>query len=302
MDLREFAQKPTFIKFTLWLARVLPAWLAHGLIRIAANQVMRRKPRVYDIVRHNLSHFPGIDRNLEQLDQVTREVFFNGGRFYYDHYRYLGRSLAEVEQAVDIPQEYIDHITEAVDRGQGVLLVGTHTGNFDLGAMAVAAKGLKIQLLSLAAPPEGFKLMNDFRASVGYEVTPITPLSLRQAISRLRKGGVAATALDWPCPEEGTTVKVFGKPAFVPLGGARLALLSGARLMVVSFYLDPVEGYKIHNLPPVEVVTTGNREADVVEITKQLVGIFEELVAQNPGQWSMYHPFWPMEEMGDGEA
>jgi KDO2-lipid IV(A) lauroyltransferase len=300
MDLREFAQTPTFIKFTLWLARVLPERFAHGLIRTAVNQVIKRQPDVYHIVRHNFAHFPGINGDAEKLDQVTRDMFFNGGRFYYDHYRHLGQSITQVENVVDIPQEYLDHIWEATNRGQGVLLVGTHTGNFDLGAMAVAAKGFKIQLLSLAAPPEGFKLMNDFRTSVGYEVTPITPLVLRKAIKRLREGGVAATALDWPIPEEGTTVEVFGKPSYAPLGGARLALLSGARVMVVSFYLDPVEGYKIHNVPPVDVVDTGNREADVVETTKRLVRIFEELVVQHPEQWMMYHPFWPMEHREEG--
>ena len=300
MDLREFVRKPSFIKFTLWLARVLPAWFAHGLIRFAVKQVVKRKPSVYQIVRHNIAHFPGMKDDPEMLDQVINGTFFNAGRFYYDHYRHIGKSLKQVEQAVIIPDEYLAYIREAVDRGQGVLLAGMHTGNFDLGAMAVATKGFKIQLLSLAAPPEGFKLMNEFRAAVGYEVTPITPLALRKAVTRLKKGGVAATALDWPHPEEGTSVEVFGKPSYAPLGAARLALLSGARLMVVSFFLDPVEGYKIHNIPPVEKVDSGDREADVVEITKKLARIFEELVLQHPDQWMMYHPYWPMDSENEG--
>lgn len=296
MNLREMARSTSFIRFTVWLARTLPPRFAHALIRFAVRQVAKRKPEVYLTVRNNYSHFPGMDGDEHKLDDLTNRMFFNVGRFYYDHYRYIGRSLKEIEKAVEIPQDYLDHIWEAVNRGQGVLLVGTHTGNFDLGAMAVATKGFKIQLLSLAAPPEGFKLMNDFRASVGYEVTPITPSSLRQGISRLKNGGVVATALDWPHPEEGTTVEVFGKPSYAPLGGARLAHLSGARVMVVSFYLDPVEGYKIHNIPPVEMDNTGDREKDVITNTKKLVKIFEELVVQNPDQWMMFHPFWPTSE------
>jgi KDO2-lipid IV(A) lauroyltransferase len=296
MNLREIARTPSFIKFTLWLARVSPRWFAHGLVRFLTNQVTKRKPEVYWTVRRNFSHFPGMNEDEDALDDLTERMFFNSGRFYYDHYRHVGLPLDEIEKAVDIPEEYLDHIREAVNRGQGVLLVGTHTGNFDLGAMAVATKGFKIQLLSLAAPPEGFKLMNDFRASVGYEVTPITPQALRKGISRLRNGGVVATALDWPHPEEGAIVDVFGKPSYVPLGGARLALLSGARVMIVSFYHDPVEGYKIHNLPPVEMENTGNREKDIMTNTKKFVSIFEELVVQNPDQWMMFHPFWPVEE------
>ena len=124
---------------------------------------------------------------------------------------------------------------------------------------------------------------------------------MRQAITRLKNGGVAATALDWPHPEEGTTVEVFGKPSFAPLGAARLALLSGARLMIVSFSLDAEEVYKFHNIPPVAVVESGDREADVVAITNKLARIFEELVVQHPDQWMMYHPFWPMEEIEGGE-
>jgi KDO2-lipid IV(A) lauroyltransferase len=295
MDLGEIARSPAFIQFTLWLARVLPERSAHGLLRFAANQVVKRKPAVYEIVRHNLSHIPGLDGDQEKLDELIKQFFFNGGRFYYDHYRHIGLPLDELEQAVEIPDEYINHIFEAVNRGQGVLLVGTHTGNFDLGAMAVATKGFKIQLLSLAAPPEGFKLMNDFRASVGYEVTPITPSALRKGITRLKKGGVVATALDWPHPEEGTPLEVFGRPSYAPLGASRLAWLSGARVMIVSFYHDPVEGYKIHNLPPVEMVSTGDRDEDICTNAKKLVTILEEIILQHPDQWMMYHPFWPME-------
>jgi KDO2-lipid IV(A) lauroyltransferase len=263
---------------------------------LGANRIARRKPAVYEIVRHNLSHFPEFSENEEKLDAVTKQMFFNGGRYYYDHYRYMSRSLKAVEQAVWIPEEYLDHIREAVGRGQGVLLLGTHTGNFDLGAMAVASKGFKIQLLSLAAPPEGFKLMNEFRAAVGYDVTPITPAALRKGISRLKRGGIVATALDWPHPEEGTPLEVFGKPSYAPLGAARLAWLSGALVVIVSFYLDPTEGYKIHNLPPVEMVNTGDRDEDICTNAKKLIKIFEKLVVQHPDQWMMYHPFWPMDE------
>lgn len=295
MDLRKIAQSPSFIKFTLRLAQTLPEKFAHRLLRFGANQIARIKPNVYYIARHNFSHFPGMNGGGEKLDAVTKEMFFNGGLYYYDHYRQLSRSLDTVEQAVSIPEDYLAHIREATKTGQGVLLLGTHTGNFDLGAMAVAAKGIKIQLLSLAAPSEGFQLMNEFRASVGLEVTPITPGSLRKAIVRLKKGGVVATALDWPHPEEGTPLEVFGKPSYAPLGAARLAWLSGARVMIVSFYRDPVEGYKIHNIPPVEMINTGNRDEDICTNANRLIKIFEELVVQHPDQWMMYHPFWPMD-------
>lgn len=298
MDLQEFLRKPSFIRFTLWLARVLPRRLAYGLVRFGVNQVVKRKPAVYHIVRNNLAHFPNMKGNEEELDALTWQSFFNGGRYYYDHYRLLSQPIEKIKHAVDIPQEYLDNITEAVNRGQGVVLMGTHAGNFDLGAMVVAtlSEGFTIQLLSLAAPPEGFKLMNELRTSVGFEVTPITPQSLRQGISRLKKGGVVGTALDWPHPEEALRLEVFGKPAYVPLGGTRLALMTGARLMIASFYQDPEERYKIHNIPPVDLVRTGDRENDIVTNTRKLIEIFEELIAQYPDQWMMYRPFWAPED------
>lgn len=298
MNLREIARKPSFIRFTLWLARVLPRWFAYSLIRLGVKLIANRKPEVYLTVRGNMAHFPGMNGSAEQLDRLTNRIFINSGRFYYDHYRYVGRSVDEIKKAVDIPQAYLDYIFEATDRGQGVLLVGNHSGNFDLGAMAIATRGINIQLLSLAAPPEGFQLMNEFRTLVGLEVTPISPAALRKGIARLRNGGVVATAMDWPHPEEGAAVEVFGKPSYAPLGAARLALLSGARVMMVSFYRDPVEGYKAHNIPPVEMENTGDREKDIMANTKKIVNIFEELVVQNPDQWMMFHPFWPTSKEG----
>ena len=167
--------------------------------------------------------------------------------------------------------------------------------NFDLGAMSLAAHGYEIQALSVANPGEGYQLQNQLREEYGFIVTPITPTSLRQGIRRLKKGGVVAVGLDWPHPEENHHTEVFGKPAYVPLGTARLALISDCLTIVVAFCADEKHGYSMYASEPLEAIRTGDREEEITLNTQKYMEIYEKIAGEHPAQWMMFRQFWVSE-------
>ncbi|HKJ27640.1 MAG TPA: hypothetical protein VJ965_08380, partial [Anaerolineales bacterium] len=168
------------------------------------------------------------------------------------------------------------------------------------GAMAVAAHGYEIQALSVANPSKGYKLQNRLRRDYGFFATPITPTSLRQAVRRLKGGGIIATGLDWPHPEEENLTEVFGRPAYVPLGTARLSLITDCVTIILAFYADPESdfGYGMYASAPMEVIRTGNREEEIALNTRRYMDFFEQVVSKHPEQWMMFRKFWADDDNG----
>jgi KDO2-lipid IV(A) lauroyltransferase len=194
-----------------------------------------------------------------------------------------------------IPGSAIEQIRSEMSRGRGVLLLGVHVSNFDLGILALGARGLPIQALSLADPQAGFRVLNELRARAGIEVTPITPESLRAAVRRLKGGGMVMTGADRPTPEDREPVAFFGRPAYLPMGPVRLALMTGAMVLVGCCSYDPDQGYALDFAGPVEMVRTGSRREDILINAQRLAAVLEEAVRAHPEQWLMFHPVWPEE-------
>ncbi|MBN2045027.1 MAG: hypothetical protein JW757_08415 [Anaerolineales bacterium] len=296
MDLQEFLKQRWVIIAVLGIVRLVPPRLGYAIVNLTARRITKQKPKVYYKLRKNLAHIPGTDAHPGKLDQLTSQAFYHAVKYYFDFYRMAKRPDHRVKRSVHIPGEVYDKIKHAQQTGRGVILAGIHTGNFDLGMVALATDSLMITALSSANPNEAYKVQNKLRSKSGLELLPINPGSLKKALRLLKNNGIVATGLDWPHPEETCRINVFGKPAYVPLGTARLALLSNALTMVVSFYTKPDGNEGVIISDPIDVIRTGNREEEIILNTEAYMRIFEEYIQRYPDQWMMFHPFWADEE------
>lgn len=292
MDLQEFFQNENVIRTGLNLAKVAPRWAGYGLAKAVGREVARSKPAVYWQMRENIAIITGLEPDDKELDRITKRAFVNAGKYYYDFYHTLGKPADLVRSKVHIPDSFFQAMDEAQKAGRGVQLAGIHLSNFDLGAMALAAYGYEMQALSVANPGEGYQLQNQLREEYGFIVTPITSSSLRQSIKRLKNGGIIAVGVDWPHPEESEKTEVFGKPASVPLGTARLALISDCLTIVVAFYSDSKRGYGMLASEPLEPIRTGERDEEIKLNTRKYMDIFEKIVSERPDEWMMFRQFW----------
>ena len=280
----------------LFIARHMSRRTGYGLARWIANQIARRKPEVYRTVEANLRHIMGADTDTATLERMTWQVFYHAGQTYYDFFHAIGAPREEIRAAVAIPPELIEKLQAVMETGRGALLLGTHMSNFDLTGLALGAYDLPIQMLSLANPVSGFQVLNRLRTLTGFEVTPITSESLRQAIRRLRDGGIVLTGVDRPIPQDREWVEFMGRPAYLPVGPIRLALLTDAVVFVGSCHYDAEKGYALEYTGPVEMIRNGDRRADIMANTRRIAAIVETYVRAHPDQWMMFHPFWPDRE------
>ena len=293
MRLHDFTSSKPATQLALFLSRHAPPWMGYGIARLAANVIARQKPDIYWTVRANLRQIVGSGADGGALHEKTRQAFAHAGQTYYDFFRAVGQPPEVLAEAVRVPETVIEFMRSETARGRGVLLLGIHTSNFDLAILAVGAQGLPIQALSLTDPGAGFRVMNRLRTSAGFELTPITPESLRAAIRRLRNGGIVATGVDRPIPQDRELIEFFGRPAYLPVGPTRLALMTGATVLVGGCSYDPEERYRLEYTGPVEMVRTGDRRQDILINARKIATVMEEYIRARPEQWLMFHPIWP---------
>jgi lauroyl/myristoyl acyltransferase len=283
------------IRIGHWIGQHMPRSVGYGLSRAIARFVVHFKPVVYWTVRRNLRQVMGHDVD----DEMIHQVFYHAGQTYYDFFRAVGQPSSEIVRSVGISSATLDLMRSEMAAGRGVLLLGVHMSNFDLALLMLGAQGLPAQILSLASPQPGYDLLDDMRKVESLEATMISPQSLRAAVRRLKGGGLVMTGADRPVPGDQALTEFFGRLACLPVGPARMALMTGATVLLGACVYDPEEGYVLDISGPIEMVRTGNREEDVLASTRRLAVVMEEYVRAHPAQWMMFHPVWP--DLPDGE-
>jgi KDO2-lipid IV(A) lauroyltransferase len=178
-------------------------------------------------------------------------------------------------------------VESAYAAGHGVLFLTPHLGCFEVTAQALTAsfsdKFGPLTVLYRPSRKEGLgQVMEATRARPGLDTAPTTLAGVRQMIKALRAGRAVGLLPDQVPPEGmGQWTPFFGKPAYTMTLAARLALQTGAKLMVIWGERLPCgQGYRIHaselNTP---------EKADVDLLVLQINQAMERLILTRPDQY-----------------
>lgn len=294
MRFQDFLSTSAVTRTGFAVARYTPHVGGRLIADVAGHSLALTRPEVYWTVRNNLRVVLGPTTSNYVLHQTTRRVLRHAALTYYDFFHVIDRSPDEIRDLVKLEKDFLQKIDETVAAAdRGLLVLSTHMSNFDLAGFAFGTHKLPMLGLTVADPTTGFLQLNEVRQRFGFDIEPITPQSLRTAIRRLKMGGVVATGVDRPIPDDDIAVEFFGKPSFLPAGPARLAALTGARVVIVSCVYRKETGYHLQSTDYLDLVETGDRKQDIVENTRLFAGIVEQFIRAYPEQWMMFHPLWP---------
>jgi len=90
----------------------------------------------------------------------------------------------------------------------------------------------------------------------------------------------------------GISVPFFGEPAMTAQGAVRLALKTGRPLLPMAVTREKSR-FTVNFYPPIDLETSGDREADVLRGVTQVSQFIETRVRENPAQWFWVHRRWP---------
>src|SRR5437762_1790749 len=84
---------------------------------------------------------------------------------------------------------------------------------------------------------------------------------------------------------------IFGRPALLPSAQVALALRTGAALLPAFAWRE--KGLLFARIEePLELVSTGDRDADVRAGVRRFAAILERYIKEHPEQWTVFEPVW----------
>lgn len=239
-------------------------------------------------------HFKQICTDISaalQLEADSPEVC----RIAYDSYRYLGENLLEFLRLPYMSSEKIrawaplvgwEKVHSALARGNGVILLTGHLGNWELTGAAIGLCGHPASAVAREQlDAEQTDLFNDIRETHGLHVIPMQ--NVRECIRTLRNNELLGILADTNARKPGAFVQFFGRPAATYTGIAYLAELTGAAIIpIFSARISPTQ-YRIVIGDEVPRVENGTRQENIFHTTIRIQQVIEEEVRKRPHEW-----FW----------
>jgi lipopolysaccharide heptosyltransferase II len=218
------------------------------------------------------------------------------------HFRQLGANLLSSVKAaaISVPElrritevEGVEHLREALDRGQGVVMVLSHIGNWELFA----------QLCQLLPGYQWSTIYQPLRNR--YIEAHLRRLRTRCGVALfsrkngfsgptafLRAGGAVGVLVDQHAGDGGLWAPFFGRLASTSNLASLLALRTGAELIPLAVYAVGIARWRVVISPPVDPKLTGNTGSQAGALTALLNQIVEKQIRRAPADWFWVHNRW----------
>ena len=179
---------------------------------------------------------------------------------------------------------------------QGVIMIGAHVGNWEIGAPFFDEYGKKINIVMFDAEHKRIKEILEKNASTrDYKIIPVNEDSLTH-VFRITE---ALDRREYVCfqgdrylnKEKLLTTSFMGKEAKFPMGPFLLA--SKLKVPVVFYFAmrEAQRTYRFHFFIAETVVRTKEKRAEQA-LLEQYTQTLEKIIRQYPEQWFNYYPFW----------
>jgi Kdo2-lipid IVA lauroyltransferase/acyltransferase len=278
------------VDILLFCFRAIPTPLRRALFIGAFRLFYHLVPRQRLIAHHNLRRaFP--EKTAEEIRKIAQGVYRNMGIVAAEFFDIPRLTKENIGELVDV--EGLENCRKALEKGRGVLMFGAHFGNWEIEA--VAASLLIKPLAAIYRPLDSAlldRLVLRVRTATGNTLLAKNR-AMRTMLKTLRHNDMVGILIDQNVDVyEGVFVDYFGQPACTTDGLAILALHTGAPVLPGYMARLPDGRYRFVIGPEIEVVDTGDRNADIVANTQRFMKVIEETVRQYPDQWLWVHHRW----------
>ena len=291
--LQDYLNTDKGLRTAVWLGKVVPPGVASAAIGwIARLSARQRNSRMVSAIKSNLAVVLETSKDDPALNSHVARVLYHAGIAGFEFFHKVGRGRDALGELVPLPPALLDLFEKAKVDGRGTLVVAAHLGALDLAGVAFTVTDFQVQVISYAAPPAGYRLVNALRSDHGLVITPASKQAMVEAAARLESAGIVFTAVDRPVPRgrKANEVVLFNRPTRLWNGYAKLAMSTGALLVFMWVVRTPDGRYEIRFNQPIDCA---DPPGDVEHVTSLILHQAEEAIRANPDQWLMFFPLWP---------
>jgi KDO2-lipid IV(A) lauroyltransferase len=277
---------------------LLPRPLAHGAGILIGKLAYYLYPRLRRVGMRNLElAFP--EKPPRDRRRILHGVYISLGRLLGEFClfpRYANANAAQI--AI---YRGFENFETAAKRGKGVLLLTGHLGGWEVGSFFHSLQDHPMRIV--VRPLDNLyvdALVTRYRTLHGNSVIGKQGFA-RGLLDAMRHNETVGILMDTNMtPPQGAFVDFFGIPACSAVGIARVALHSDAAVVPAFTIWDPVlRKYRVEFSPALELVRSGNNEADVLANTRRFNQVLEDYVRKYPDQWLWVHRRWKTRPAGE---
>ena len=222
----------------------------------------------------------------------------------------LGRQLAEVCLFPSYTRENVTKIVvydgfenfeRAEARGKGVIYLTAHLGGWELSAFSHSIQGHPLHVVMRGMDnPFLDRFITHLRTMHGNRAVDKDNF-VRGLLSAMKAGETVGILMDTNMtPPQGVFVDFFGIPACTASGLARIALRTDAAVVPGFTIWDrELRKYRLRFDPALDLIRTGDEEADIVANTALFTKVIEQYVRRYPDQWLWVHRRWKTRPAGE---
>jgi KDO2-lipid IV(A) lauroyltransferase len=280
--------------FAYGVLRALPMRVSAALGEAAMRWVGPLLP-LHRIAGDNLrAAFP--DKDQAWIDAVRDGMWRNLGRTAGE-FPHLSRLKAQVGREVEVVGgDVIDRIK--ADGGPVIFLSG-HMANWELMAVVGAHYDIPVDLVYRAPNnPLIRRLYNKRKPHPDSRLIPKGKDGARQIIRSLKQKRIVGMLVDQKM-NDGIEARFFGMPAMTASAFAPLAARAECPLIMARVERVSGSGFKVTVGEPIEVITTGDPEADQLALIQMVNDTLEGWIRERPEQWLWVHRRWPKQVIAD---
>jgi lauroyl/myristoyl acyltransferase len=277
-----------------WFVQLFPLKLLYSAAGLITKTVFMLWKEKRDNVCANYRQILGVKFGRPATDAeikaVMKKNFENYGKFAVE-FLYINK-LVKKGELPPIRGAGIEEIYKALSFKKGLIIGTLHFSNWDVAGIAISGhmKG-KTEVWAIADDLGGGynRFIQESRNAYGINIV-LPNKNLKDAYKCLENNGVLNVLVDRPLPrsdKSGVDVDFFGKKVYIATAAARIAIRSGAKILIGgvvrdgdSFYGDP--GHLL------EYNLTGDHETDLAAVTQAIMKDAERIIMQYPEDWYMF--------------
>jgi KDO2-lipid IV(A) lauroyltransferase len=292
------------------LRRQVVAALGPAVIDLGYNMVTRREwPSVQRLGRtlglqgyrvagrhrrvavDNIRRALGGELSEERQREIVRDSIVHLVTLFLEAMKYSALPVEEQLRVCAMDGE--EHLQAALAQGRGVVTLGGHIGNWELGGLRAMAGGYPV--LPLARLPSNPRLAAKFRElreREGYRIIDVAEQGLRSVFRALKDNMVVSILPDRYAKGHGVDVPYFGREVHVWPTPALVARRTESPILPAYTLRQPDGTFRVQIQPPLEMQVTADRDADLVVNTARTMAVLEDQVRAHPEQYVWTYELW----------
>ena len=287
-----------------FLSEYIGYWIARGLgflivvlplktnyiigqsIGVLGYYLLKKKRR---LALKNLKYALGGEYPVEELERITKKAFIS-----------FALSIIETLYIPRIDSRYINkhirienlgYLDGAIKRGNGVIFLAYHLGNWELANITCALQGYTYKVIvNQQRYPLLNELLNHYRQSKGCKIIP-RGLAIREIIKALKAGEVVAMVGDQG-GKDGSPAPFFGIPTSTPTGFVRFALNSQAIVIPAIIVRERRFSHRIILERPLKIEEERPAKENIENCLNRSNSLLEGYIRRYPQEYFWFYKIW----------